>query len=201
MSGVSEQLCFPGLDMRPTDRLFFSIFPDSAAIDRTRDIAAKLRRRYGLKSRPLAPDRWHVSLQSVGDYAVVPGDVVAKACDAASTIAETPFSITFDRAGSFAVSRYKLPLVLRSGNLITSLMALQKALGEAMTRNGLARWVSLNYTPHMTLFYDPHYVALHPVEAVEWTVSEFVLIHSLLGKTQHIPLARWPLRESVLIGS
>jgi RNA 2',3'-cyclic 3'-phosphodiesterase len=199
MSGVPEQLCFPGLDMRPTDRLFFSIFPDSAAVDRTRDIAAKLRGRHGLRSKPLAPDRWHVSLQFVGDYAAVPNDVVAKACDAAATIAETPFNITFDRAGSFAVSRRKVPLVLRSGHLITSLMALQRALVEAMARNGLARCLSAHYTPHMTLLYDARYVALHPVEPVEWTVREFVLIHSLLGKTRHVPLARWPLRAPVSI--
>jgi len=32
-----------------------------------------------------------------------------------------------------------------------------------------------------------------PVEPFEWTVREFVLIHSLLGRTEYRVLGRWPL--------
>jgi RNA 2',3'-cyclic 3'-phosphodiesterase len=32
-----------------------------------------------------------------------------------------------------------------------------------------------------------------PVEPIEWTVTEFVLVHSLLGRTTHRVLARFPL--------
>jgi 2'-5' RNA ligase len=28
---------------------------------------------------------------------------------------------------------------------------------------------------------------------IAWRVREFVLVHSLLGRTVHLPLARWPL--------
>jgi 2'-5' RNA ligase len=31
------------------------------------------------------------------------------------------------------------------------------------------------------------------IEPVEWTVREIVLVHSLLGRTEHRPLARWTL--------
>jgi 2'-5' RNA ligase len=31
------------------------------------------------------------------------------------------------------------------------------------------------------------------VEPIRWTVREFVLVHSLLGQTRHVPLARWSL--------
>ena len=32
-------------------------------------------------------------------------------------------------------------------------------------------------------------------EPISWTVCEFVLVHSRLGKTEHIHLGRWPLRQ------
>jgi 2'-5' RNA ligase len=67
------------------------------------------------------------------------------------------------------------------------LVALQKAGGRC--RSGS------NFAPHITLLYDDHIVPEHPVEPVSWTVPEFVLIHSLLGKTCYIPVARFPLRD------
>jgi len=50
--------------------------------------------------------------------------------------------------------------------------------------------VNTNFTPHVTLLYDPRSVEEHPIEPISWTVSEFVLIHSMQG---HAHLARWPL--------
>jgi 2'-5' RNA ligase len=46
----------------------------------------------------------------------------------------------------------------------------------------------------MTLLYDDRSVAEQAVETIGWTAREFVLVHSLLGQTRHIPLGRWPLR-------
>jgi len=45
----------------------------------------------------------------------------------------------------------------------------------------------------VTLLYDDVLVQERAVEPIRWTVSEFVLVHSLLGQTRHIPLARWSL--------
>jgi 2'-5' RNA ligase len=50
-----------------------------------------------------------------------------------------------------------------------------------------------HYTPHVTLAYGMPWIAARPVDAVSWNVREFVLMHSLLGRTRHIALARWPL--------
>jgi 2'-5' RNA ligase len=62
-----------------------------------------------------------------------------------------------------------------------------------MTRVGLGRWVVPRFTPHLTLLYDNRYVEGRDVEPIAWSVREFVLIHSVLGKTRHIHLGRWPL--------
>jgi 2'-5' RNA ligase len=36
-------------------------------------------------------------------------------------------------------------------------------------------------------------IAPEKVAPIAWRAREFVLVHSLLGQTRHIPLARWPL--------
>ena len=74
-----------------------------------------------------------------------------------------------------------------------ALDAFQRDLGQAMARAGLGRWVDKSFLPHVTLLRDRRIVAEQPIAPVTWTVGGFTLIHSLLGRTQHIPLARWSL--------
>jgi 2'-5' RNA ligase len=51
-----------------------------------------------------------------------------------------------------------------------------------------------SFTPHMTLAYDRHHIEKRLLEKkIRWTVREFFLVHSLLGKTQHEELGKWPL--------
>jgi 2'-5' RNA ligase len=49
------------------------------------------------------------------------------------------------------------------------------------------------FTPHVTLLRDRISVPEQEIEPICWTAREFVLVHSLLGQTQHIPLGRWSL--------
>ena len=46
----------------------------------------------------------------------------------------------------------------------------------------------------MTLLYDVESVPYQPVTPIAWTVREFAIVHSLVGKTEHCILGRWPLR-------
>lgn len=64
-----------------------------------------------------------------------------------------------------------------------------------MTATGLGRWVERNFTPHVTLLYDDRSVAPQAIEPIAWTVREFVLVHSLLGRTEHRILGRWSLND------
>lgn len=74
-------------------------------------------------------------------------------------------------------------------------MGFQRELGVAMKKVGLGQWVDSPFTPHVTMLYDEHEVAEQVVDAIGWTATEFVLVHSLLGQTRHVPLGRWPLGE------
>ncbi len=191
---MTGQTSLPGFEeSNPTDRLFFAIFPDPDTARRIARLAWAERAGLGLTGNPLAPDRLHITLHHLGDYDGVPRDIVEKAHAAARTVSARTFDVAFDHAMAFSGKPGRRPFVLTGGDGLRELSAFQHALGLAMARAGLGRHVTRSFTPHVTLLYDDAPVAEHPVEPIRWTAREFVLIQSRLGRTEHIPLARWTL--------
>lgn len=192
---MPEQPFLPGFEAapRPTDRLFFAIYPDAAAAAQIARLAQQLRAEHGLQGKPLKPERFHVTLHHLGDYAGLPQDLVAAACGAAASLAAAPFDITFDRVASFTSAPRNRPFVLRGADGLAALMAFQQSLGEALKKTVLGRWAKAGFTPHVTLLYDDRSVPEQAVTPVSWTARELVLVHSLIGRSLHVPLARWPL--------
>lgn len=181
---------------QPTDRLFFAVFPDAAAAARIAGIAQALRSRHGLSGRPLHTDRFHVTLNHLGDYVGVPDDLVTKAGQAAARVDLAAFDVVFDSASSFSRQPRNRPFVLRGDAGVASLQDLQSALGKGMAASGMGRLIEHKFTPHVTLLYDDRAVASQPIDPIAWTVREFMLVRSLLGKTEHRILGRWPLRAA-----
>ena len=185
---------------KPTDRLFFALFPSDEAIPQIVKTSQQLRDEHGLTGKSLSNDRLHVTLHHVGDYAGgLPNGLVETAQDVASTMAMPAFEVTFDRAMSFAGRPRNRPFVMRGNERIngglSALMAFQKTMYLAMCRAGLqGPRANAKFAPHVTLMYDDQGIADQPVEAVSWTAHDFVLVHSLLGQTRHIHLGRWPAR-------
>lgn len=177
----------------PKDRLFFSIFPDAHAAKQIEALGENLRRHHGLTGSLLKTDRFHVTMNHLGDHVGVRQDIVAAAQQAASTLAQTPFDVSFDRVASFAGRPGKHPIVLRGGDGLAQLLKFQQALGVAMARAGLGKWVEPRFTPHVTLTYARQALAEHEVDPICWTVRELVLVHSLLGQTTYVSLGRWQL--------
>jgi 2'-5' RNA ligase len=86
--------------------------------------------------------------------------------------------------------------VLGGSEGVGGLHALHDALGQALRETGFADragQAGMPYTPHVTLAYGMPPAAIRSIEPVCWNVREFALVHSLLGRTRHIVLARWPL--------
>lgn len=187
-----------GLGPQPqaTDRLFFAVFPDAATAAEIAATASALRAEQRLRGKPLHADRFHVTLHHLGDYAGLPGDLIAKAGTAAARVDMATFEIAFDNAASFSRQPRNRPFVLRGEAGVARLQDLQSALGTAMGAAGLQRLVDRRFTPHVTLLYDDRAVEPQPIERIAWQVREFVLVHSLLGKTEHRILGRWPLRPA-----
>jgi 2'-5' RNA ligase len=192
---MPEQSFLPGFDAAPrlTDRLFFAIYPDAAAAAQMAQLAQQLRTEHGLQGKPLKPERFHVTLHHLGDHDGVPRDLVEVARAAAANVTAAPFDITFDHVASFSSAPRNRPFVLRGDGGLAALVAFQQSLGEALKKTVLGRWVKPGFTPHVTLLYDDRSVPEQAVPPVSWTAHELVLVHSLIGQTLHVPLARWSL--------
>lgn len=191
---MPEQFPLPGFEAGPpTDRLFFALFPDTAAAGRIAQLAQSLRTQHGLKGKPLPAKRLHVTLHHLGDYAGLPEDIVVSASAAAATIAMPAFDLAFDCVKTFSGRARNRPLVLVGGDGVAAVAEFQHALASALEQAGLDRSPRAHYTPHVTLLYGNHLVAGQDIEPIAWTAREFVLVRSLIGLSQYVPLARWPI--------
>jgi 2'-5' RNA ligase len=188
---MSDQLSF--FDADPAmDRLFFAIFPDPEVANQIARRIEGLRFVRQFAARPLATERLHITLHHLGDHAGVRRDIVTMAIEAAETITTAPFEVAFDRAASFHNGGNN-PFVLQGGEGLEALKTFQRDLGLAMARAGLGKWVDKAFTPHVTMLYDRNLIPEQVIEPVRWTVGGFTLVHSRLGRTEHIPLGRWTL--------
>jgi 2'-5' RNA ligase len=169
-----------------TDRLFLAVVPDAETADRIAQTARHLRVSHGLSGKPLRPEHFHVTLCHIEDgVGLTPGKVEeVSAC--AARVEMPSFRVCFDRAESFRNGA----LVLRGDDGTIGLDILQQRLSDAF--DGEPR-KARSFTPHVTLLRDGHRVPEQPIEPIEWTVREVVLVHSLLGRTTHRHIARWTL--------
>jgi 2'-5' RNA ligase len=193
----AQHSCF-GFEAPATDGLFFALFPDEDAAAQLAKTARQLCIRHRLDARAVSADRLHVSLLGFGAYAGLPPALVGGAFDAAAAIAAAPFEVIFDRAVSF-LGRPR-PLVLCSEDDIPELIAFQRGLGHAVQKVGLGR-AKQQYVPHVTMLYDERAIEDHTIEPVRWTVRDFVLVHSLRGKSQYNILGRWSLGDPLSLAS
>lgn len=178
-----------------TDRLFFALLPDAAAIARIEKLVNDLQGDFGLKGKPLGAQRFHVTLHVVGDFPHFPqahADASVRVAQAATAM--PTFKLCFDRVGSFSRNARNMPLVLLGDDGLVGVRALQQALDLAMAQIGLGHGLREHHSPHLTLLYDDRHVAAQPIEPITWTAREFVLVRSLIGQSRHEVLARLPLR-------
>jgi len=171
---------------KATDRLFFAVLPDSETAARIANLAQRLRRGHGLRGKPLLTPHFHATLFHVVDCNGFPPDLIDMLAKRAATVTMPSFKVAFDRAGSFDGGAF----VLRGDDGLIGLEILQQRLSDALDgRPDQAR----SFTPHVTLLRDKCRIDEHPIEPIEWTVKELVLVHSLLGRTTHRHVARLPL--------
>jgi 2'-5' RNA ligase len=195
---MPEQLWLPGLEAPPppTDGLFFAVYPDANTASGIAKFAQQLRAeagvRSGVHSKPLAANRLHVTLRHLGNFAGgLPADVVEAAKRAAASVSMAPFTVEFDAVASFAKKPRPGPAVLVGEHGVRGLQALHDALEAGLQDLGIEP--DARFTPHVTLAYGMPWIERRPAEPACWNVREFALMHSLLGRTRHIALARWPL--------
>ncbi|HEX4912216.1 MAG TPA: 2'-5' RNA ligase family protein [Permianibacter sp.] len=174
------------------ERLFLALQPPVEMWPALRELEQQQRLRHGLQGRALRDEHLHVTLQHLLDHEALPDDWIARADLAVESVTRQKFTVRFDRVMSFARRTDNRPFVLLAQDGLHALLGLQRALGEAMKRVGFLQ-VDRSFTPHVTLLYDRQQVPMQAVAPLQWQAQDVVLIHSLLGRTQHRVLARWPL--------
>lgn len=152
-----------------------------------------LRVEHGLRGRAIEAERLHISLHGLGDHLSLPNMLIEEARDVGASVAMPPFDVVFDRAVSFRRTNRRPPVVLRASGDVTPLITFHRRLGDAMRKARLGR-VASHFSPHMTLLYDDRVMKERVIEAVRLSVRDFTLVHSLVGQSRYIELARWPLR-------
>jgi 2'-5' RNA ligase len=99
----------------------------------------------------------------------------------------------FERAESFRNRTGVFPFVLTGD--AAQWRGLHTPLASALKRVGLGAATQRDFRPHVTLTYDEVRAKPAAIDPVAWTVCDFVLVHSQLGKTAHHHLGRWPLGD------
>ncbi|HEX3672795.1 MAG TPA: 2'-5' RNA ligase family protein [Rhizomicrobium sp.] len=175
------------------ERIFLACLPDAETAARIHATAAALKRDNNLTGTLILPEHLHVTLFHLGDWAALPEEVVRLAKDAAAQVAAPPFEVSFKRTESFRNRTGTYPFVLTGD--ASQWRELHATLAASLKRIGLAAATQGDFEPHVTLLYDPVRLKPSAIAPVSWTVHDFVLVHSRLGKTTHGHLARWPLEN------
>lgn len=182
-----------GIASTEVHRLFFALVPDEATRERLAAVAGALKAsRPGLRARWINPDRYHATLHFLGDHAALRPTLVEGAIAAADKISTTPFTWTLDRATSFRGR--EPPCVLQGVETCAPMQQLWSVLGKALALAGQHARLERSFTPHVTLAYS-HGTMLESteVESVAWPVTDFVLVHSVVGQGSYQILRRWSL--------
>jgi RNA 2',3'-cyclic 3'-phosphodiesterase len=173
------------------ERIFFACLPDAATGPRIHALAQGFKSELGLEGTLILPEHLHVTLFHLGDWAVLPDEIVRIAKEAAGRFRAGAFEAPFARAESFRNSTGVYPFVLTGA--LAPWRALHLGLGDALKKAGLGGATQGEFKPHITLAYDKLRVKPRAIAPVVWTVRDVVLVHSRLGKTEHHHLGRWPL--------
>jgi RNA 2',3'-cyclic 3'-phosphodiesterase len=178
------------------DGLFLALFPPGQPRAATSAAGQQQLSKHGLRGKLHAVDRLHVSLISFGEHDGVPQRIVDKVREGAASVSFAPFEISFDHVESFGKSGQSgpYPCVLRCDHdSAMRFTTFHQTVCFAMGKVGLGKWIR-PLTPHVTLIYADRRVESEAIAPIGWTVTEFVLVHSLLGRSQYIQLGRWSLR-------
>ena len=176
----------------PTDRLILAIYPDRNAAHRIVAERQVLIRQHGLKGSVVDVERLHLTLIHIGDFYGLPQGIAAALKDAAAKVSAPACDVALNRAMSFSGPPDKLPFVLLAEGA-ESLMDLQSVLRAELAKAGVRHKSGTQFTPHVTLLRDRLSAPEQSIEPIRWTAGEFVLVHSLLGQSRHIPLKRFAL--------
>lgn len=167
----------------PVHRLFFALRPPEGALE----YLADEQWRFG-PGHAVRRDHLHMTLAITNDFAAYPVRVAAEMARIGDAVVARQCPVVLDQA--VASNRSVMLMPSETLHRVDDLHRLLRAGMAASGARLRARW---RHSAHMTLLYRDGKPFLKPVHPVSWCATEFVLIHSLAGRTHHRILAVWPL--------
>jgi RNA 2',3'-cyclic 3'-phosphodiesterase len=165
-------------------RLFFAVLPPVAIAQDMADLPAAK----GWDRKPNRVDRLHMTLALTEDFPEMPQEVIDAFVEVGNGMAAKPFPLAFDRGIAS-----KSLLMLFPSKPLPPVEQFRQNLVEAIAAAGLPLRKGVHFNPHVTLSYAKGEPFDQPIEAFNWLVEEFVLIHSHIGLTRHDIVGRWKL--------
>jgi len=176
------------------NRLFFALFPGDDTRRAIARIAEDMQSDHRARGRWVDPSRYHMTVHFLGNHAQLRQDLIDRAAAAATKVKLPAFVLSLERIACFPGR--KPPGVLRCADGRTPVHALWEALRGELVQVGLGSSLEPDFAPHVTLFYgDGSMLEPVAIEPIAWTVREFALVHSVVGRKDYRILARWILQD------
>jgi RNA 2',3'-cyclic 3'-phosphodiesterase len=170
-------------------RMFFALWPDESVRLALARAAMVIPPGDAARASWVRTERYHLTLAFLGEIEPRQAEAAERA---ASEIRVRPFRLQLDTVGHF-----EGPNVVWIGpqGLPAELTQLKAELDRELLRFGLPV-VAGKFTPHVTCMRGVREAPDAPPVRIDWTVSEFVLVKSVLkpGMSRYKIVQRWPLR-------
>jgi len=187
-----------GLGTKPEQEhnYFFGLSPGPEVRQQLARAADDLKVANAFNGSWVSSERYHLILHHIGKFPEVRADLVSRAISAASKIQARPFEITLDQFMSFDSRTGRFPCVLTTSAEAPELKNFWQLLKNNLLAVRLGQNLSNSFKPHTTLLYNRQPIAeTQSITPIRWRATDFVLIESLVGKSEHIELGRWPLLD------
>lgn len=135
-----------------------------------------------------APDLLHVTLLSLFDLHHAPPDWLVRVIAALDSFEGAAFTLTFDRIEN------RKAVTLRTREPLAEARTFQAALVRHLLEARAPMMLGATPEPHITINYRGDRLRTQKTAPIGWTVTEILLVESVVGKATHVAHGHWPLR-------
>lgn len=188
MTLFAEPLGESGRRRVPTARMFFALWPDERVRMELGRAALQFPPGDAARATWVRTERYHLTLAFLGEIEPRQAEAAERA---ASHIHVQPFRLNLDTVGHFEGPRV---VWIGPQTLPPELTQLKAELDRELLRYGLPVLPG-KFTPHITCMRGVPEAPDVAAPRIEWPVSEFVLVKSVLkpGASKYKIVRRWPL--------
>lgn len=134
----------------------------------------------------------HVTLMKLFDLHHAPPEWLPAVQAALASFDAPVFPLAFDRIEN------RKAVTLRTRDPLPEARAFQAALVRHLLAHKAPMMLGTTPEPHVTINYHGDRLRAAKMPAIGWTVTEILLVESVVGKTTHIEHGRWPLRAATV---